>query len=296
MSDEARFEIAYDGEALRSNSMDVRDLGPALMSLGQLFDEANRVLNDDKTSIHLKVVAQTPGSFEISLLLTTSIPQDITSFLAGDYVTSALNLKELILGGGVGIFSLFQLIRWLKGGKPTKIKDNGNGTFEITFEKETFIIPLKLLRLYQDIAIRRATESVLSPLKKEGIDTFKVKQKRKVIEVITKEDLHYFATPSLQDEQITETERISAFTIVSVTFKEDNKWRLSDGNVTMYVTIKDTEFLYKVENNLISFSYGDILRCRVRTVQWRTSEGLKTEHEVLEVLEHIKAARQLKLL
>ena len=59
------FTISYSGGALESHQMDVRDLGPALMSLGQLFDEANKVLNGGKVSIKIEVKAHQTGSFEI---------------------------------------------------------------------------------------------------------------------------------------------------------------------------------------------------------------------------------------
>lgn len=43
----ATLTIAYDGQALRDNAMDVRDLAPAMLGLGQLFDAANSALNGE---------------------------------------------------------------------------------------------------------------------------------------------------------------------------------------------------------------------------------------------------------
>lgn len=291
----ASFTVCYDGEALNSHQMDVRDLGPALMSLGQLFDEANRVLNGDKVSIKIQVKAHQAGSFEILFEAVQSISSQLSSFLTGDFVSSALNLKELILTGAGGAGGLFWLIKKLKGERPNKITDLKNGMVRIEIEDETFELPLKLMRLYQDLRIRQATEKVLKPLENEGIDVFVVKEGKKEIERIEKKTLPYFKIPEIQDEKLFESEHNAAYSIISLAFKEDNKWRLYDGNSIISVSMEDENFLRKVDENLISFAKGDVLLCRVRTKQFRTNTGLKTEYTVLKVNEHKTAARQIPL-
>lgn len=62
----ATFTIAYDGPALRDHAMDVRDLAPAMMGLGQLFDAANTALNGDGTRVRVQVKATEPGCFQIN--------------------------------------------------------------------------------------------------------------------------------------------------------------------------------------------------------------------------------------
>ena len=61
------FTIAYDGPALQDGAMEVRDLAPALLALGQLLDAANATLNGDAAKIKLQVKATGTGSFEIAL-------------------------------------------------------------------------------------------------------------------------------------------------------------------------------------------------------------------------------------
>lgn len=289
MNQHLDFKIIYDGPALQSHSMEVRDLAPALLAVGSLFDEVNRLLNGDKTQIKLQVTALGAGSFEVFLNLYQSLAEQVSNFLTGEFVTSVLNLKELLFAPGIG---LFWLIKKMKGCRPYKVTDLKNGLVRVEFEGDTIDVPVPLLRLYQDANIRRAIEEVLKPLCRDGIDSFKVKEKEVVIASVTKDQLTYFRVPKLEDEKIVSSESEAAYSIVSLAFKDDNKWRLSDGGATINVTIHDENFKKKVEQNEISFAKGDILRCKIKTIQWRTTEGLRTEHEVLEVREHIPAARQ----
>ncbi len=295
MTQTIEFKISYDGQALQNHSMDVRDLAPSLLALGKLFDEANHILNGEKTSVKLQVRAHELGSFEILFELYQSLGNQLSHFLTSDFVISALNLKELILTGTAGVVSLFALIKKLKGKNPDKLTDLGNGMIRIETANEKIDIPLNLLRLYQDVAVRQATEEILRPLEKEGIEYFKIKEKNKIVEIIAKEELNSFITPELPDEKIVVSETEAAYSIVSLAFKEDNKWRLHDGNSTISVTISDSEFKEKVDHNVISFAKNDILRCKIKVTQWKTSAGLKTDYEVLKVIEHIPAAKQLLL-
>lgn len=292
MPKKAAFKIAYDGEALRNHSMDVRDLAPALLSLGKLFDAANLALNGDKAEVRLKVKAHSAGSFEVALELFQSFGAQVSHLLTGEFVTSVINLKELIVIGSGG---LFWLVKKLRGKKPDKIEHISEGMVSLEFQGETIVIPSSLLRLYQDAAVRIAAEEVLRPLNHDKIDKFIIKDNDVVTVEVTKSDAKYFTLPEIRDEIITENVHEAAYSIVSLAFKDDNKWRLHDGNSTISVQMKDDIFRRKVEENLISFSKGDILRCKVKTTQWRTGDGLKIEYEVLEVVEHIPAAKQTLL-
>ena len=51
----ASLRLAYDGEALASHCMDVRDLAPALMGLGELLNAANFELNGKNVGLEVKV-------------------------------------------------------------------------------------------------------------------------------------------------------------------------------------------------------------------------------------------------
>jgi hypothetical protein len=89
-----------------------------------------------------------------------------------------------------------------------------------------------------------------------------------------------------ENEMITENKYEVAYSIVSLAFKEKDKWRLYDGQSTISASIKDEEFLEKVNNNSISFAKNDMLICDVKVTQISTKEGLKIEYDVIKVKEH----------
>ncbi len=292
----ADITIAYDGPALRDHAMDVRDLAPAMLGLGQLFDAANATLNGESARVRVQVKATEPGCFQITFEVVQTIGEHLVAFLTRDGVTAANNLVGLIIGvPAVGI-GLFGLIKKLRGGNFEKVEPLPDDMIRLTFGDEHVDVPLSLLRLYQNVAVRTAAQRVVEePLKKDGIESFEVRENLELVIRITKQESTYFTKPHIPDEMLLDDIRRSAFSIISLAFKEDNKWRLNDGTNPISATIEDADFLSKVDANLVSFSKGDILLCDVRVVQRQTDTGLRTDYTVVRVVEHRPAARQLPL-
>lgn len=293
---EASFTIVYDGPALREHTMDVRDLAPAMLGLGELFDAANLALNGEQTRIKVRVKATEPGSFQITFEVLQTIGAQIMSVLTGPGVTAANNLVGLVVGVPAVSIGLWGLIKLLKGRNPDAVRSLSSDAVRLTVGDKEFDVPLILLRLYQDIAVRQATQKVIEePLSKDGIEKFEARRDAVVAVQVERSEASAFTTPELADTTLVDDVRRSAFSIISLTFKEDNKWRLNDGVNAISATIEDINFLQRVNASLISFSKGDILVCDVRVVQRQTSAGLKTEYTVVRVIEHRPGARQLPL-
>jgi len=291
----AAFTIAYDGPALRDHAMDVRDLAPAMLGLGQLFDAANTTLNGDSAKVRVQVKATEPGCFQIMFEVVQSAGEHLIALLTSQDITAASNLKTLVFGAGP-IGGLIWLIKRLRGKKPDKVEPLAKNMVRLTIEGESLDIPVGLLRLYQDLAVRSAAQRVVEePLRKDGIESFEVRESGTPVIKIDKAEAEYFAKPHLPDETLVDEIRRSAFSIISLAFKDDNKWRLSDGPNAISAAIEDSDFRARVDSNQISFSKGDILLCDVRVVQTQTDQGLKTEYTVVRVVEHRPAARQLPL-
>lgn len=289
----ADFSVTYDGPALAGHMMDVRELAPALLAIGELFDAANLALNGDATGISVNVKAHETGCFSVNLEVAQSIIQHGIALLKGDDLTAALNLKDLLIGG---TGCLLWLIKLLRGRKPDKVERLASGMARVTIDGDSFEVPLKLLRLYQDIAVRVAVERVVAqPLDKEGIESVSFGEHGTETVRVDKSEAPLFRAPEIEEQTIIDDVRRAAFSIVSLAFKEDNKWRLHDGQNQISATIADDAFLRRVDQNLVAFSKGDVLVCEVRFRQKQTSKGLVTEHIVEQVIEHRPAPRQLNL-
>lgn len=292
----ARFSVSYDGPALADHTMDVRDLAPALLAIGEMFDAANLAINGDATQVTVNVRAHEPGCFSIDLDVVQSIIKRGIAILKGDEIAAALALKELLVGGITGGWCLITLIKKLRGRSPEKIERLSGGMMRITVDGQTFDVPLQLLRLYQDLAVRTAVERVVEkPLEAEGVESVAFIEKGQETERVIKSDAPLFRAPVIEDKTLIDDTRRAAFSIVSLAFKEENKWRLHDGQNQINATIADEAFLARVDKNLVSFAKGDVLVCEVRFVQKQTSKGLTAEHIVERVLEHRPAARQIDL-
>lgn len=283
---QVQLEVSFDGPALIDGRMNVRDLAPAMLGFGALFECANSILNGPRASVNVNVRATSSGSFHI---IYEVIQSQATGQAFQDLLATAINIKELIFGGGL---TLFTLVQWLRGRKPKVEKVNDN-LFRLTIDNQTYDVPLDLLRLYQDINTRRALVDIVHPVKQEGIERFEVYENKRLIQSVEKKDVEAFEPPESHEPLLDEISR-HAFSILSLAFKEDNKWRLTDGQATYSVSMKDAAFQNRVDNNEEAFAKGDVLVCDLRTIQWQVPEGVKTEYEVVKVHTH-KQARQIQM-
>lgn|GEM_PF-163486 len=308
----AEFTVYYDGEALRDSRMDVRDLAPALLALGDLLEQANRVVNGDKATVRVTVKAFQPGCFGVVLEMSQSLGSMVMDlFKPGSETREALEILNLlgftvrdvaaaiVAGGG---WTLFKLIKKMRGKSPKKTQRLENGNVSMEFENDDGVVEEaevapEVAALYADKPVRLAADRTVEPLRREGINSLSIKQNDTLVPIVNREDTPCFSITAAQpvDAPVSESEAERVLAIVSLSFKEDNKWRLSDGSATLSVKISDPSFLVQVSEGRANFVKGDMLKVRLSTKAMNTSEGLKTEYEAVRVLEHIRASRQLFL-
>ncbi len=300
MSATVHFSIKYDGPALASHQMDVRELTPALIALSALLEEANRTLYPDSAEVRVNVNGSFKGgSFGVDFVALQSITDQIVSIFSGPAATAAANLFAILSGIGLlGAGGLISVIKWLRGRKPSAIRIKGDKTvFELRIDEaiETFEVDLATGRLYQSRIVRQSLARVVKPLETEGIDVFACGQEGKTEAVITKDEAEFFAVAASGADVVSDVvSQGTLLQIESAVFKDGNKWRFSDGAISFFADISDESFRARIESGDERFGKGDILIVDLRRIQSITDTGLKSEYVIERVREH-KAPLQMGL-
>lgn len=291
-------QLIYDGDNLKNHEINPRELSSAILGLDGVLNEANKTLNSSKTRIQVKVKSNLEaGSFKINFTIDQNIIDKISDLLTSQNVEAILNASELTaiifgtMGGG-----LWGLIKFLKNRKPTK-KYQKDNLIIIEINDESFETNEKVIKLYENWQLRHSLEQMISPLEKNGIDLclIKVENSEEFFDV-KKEEMEYFKCPPAKEVMIDEPVRFNTnLNIISLSFKDKNKWYVNDGQSSFYSTIEDLDFLRRVDDNE-EFRKGDILRVLIRREQYLNEEQkLRTEYFIEEVIEHKKPYQQMSL-
>ncbi len=292
MSAKVHFSIKYDGPALATHQMDVRELAPALIALSDLLEHANKAAYPDAGEVRVDVQGNFKGgSFGVDLIAAQTMAQQIVTLLSGSEATAAANLLGIL--GGLGLIGgggVIGLIKWLRGRKPSSIRTlDGKVIFELVEAEhmESFEVDLITGRLYQTRVVRQMLARVVKPLEREGVDVFACGKDGVTQTVITSDECAWFAMAASEADVVSDTVREKVLLqIESAVFKDDLKWRFHDGSTAFFAEIADQEFIRRINAGDERFGKGDVLIADLRIIQSVTDNGLKQEYRVERVVDH----------
>ena len=280
MKEQAKICVAYTGEAVNDGTMDVAELAPALLALSNFIGEANRVLNNDDSTIEVRVSAHFErGSFEMVFNLVRTLSQQIKLLFAGESPYSLEQiLNNLGLASTLSGFNLLEMWRRLKGKQPKKVEKVNENTVRVYFEEESREVSIGVWKLFRSEKIKKHVSGVVHPLTKEGVDTveFRDAENKNIAEKITSQEYEYFSAPA-QGENLQEfvSEQQLMLKIVNVSFERGLAWRFDDGDTKFYAKVNDENFLDLIESGRISFGSGDGIVATVETKQQHVDGEIK---------------------
>jgi hypothetical protein len=282
--------VAYDGPALREGSMDVRQLAPALLALGDLFERSNSILNGDKAHVSVRVSTIAKGSFLVHLEFWQTIGDHVRSLLTGDTLATADKIVGSLFTKAAGVLSVIKLIKLFKGKRIKRRSVLKNGNVEIELPDGTIGEATEdAIKLYEDSKIRENAAQTVKPLDYEGIDKVEIRRGEDAIEEIAKSEADSFKVAAEKPDYkslepaLTST-AARAIEIVKPSFAEDLVWTVSGGEGERFTAkMADPEFNERVNRGEIFFKKGDIAIVEVATKSWFVEGRVHSEHEITHV-------------
>jgi hypothetical protein len=284
---QTRMGLSYLGPAVQSGSMDVYEASANMIAFSEFVVLAAKAQFGFDADVRAKVTGFDRGSF------VTDIVFQVTG--ASATIFSAATTKQL----WETIESSIKVWKFLRGLQPRKVTHsvtpNSHQTVEITNNQGQIIqvSTQALTVVFSEKGSAAVGQFVRSALEQPGMDAVKITGESKEKIEISQTESDYFV-PVAPSEMITDATIPMALIIEAPVFKEDNKWRFSDGLQSFFANIEDKEFLERV-NAGERFGKGDILHADVRINQQQVGMKLIAERTVAKVREHRIGPKQLKL-
>jgi hypothetical protein len=133
--------------------------------------------------------------------------------------------------------------------------------------------------------VRAFLQKALSALELEGITSFGVVRGNDIDLDIDKMELSAFAFFDEQEDVVSDSTARKMLLIESVSFKDQNKWRVHDGQSAFFCSMDDSDFLKEV-NAGERLGKGDVLVVDLQQIETVANGTLRTEFRILKVHEH----------
>lgn len=286
--DHERLSLQYNGWALESHSMDVRQLAPSLLALADLFSIAHAELGPTLTPPPaLEVTAQRGGSFIVDMWLAAQESgDDLINILNGPRVSAAG--AALGLGGPVVIAIRWLVNRFRKGRE--QVSQVEPGMVRVLWPDGTLLeAPVAAQRLVERMDFSRTAAQVFEPLRKDGVEGIELRTpgRGKARVQVTREDLRAFNSLPEDDEVLSDNTRLVTVSIVNLPLRSHHKWKVDDSTATFWANLEDQGFLARMEAGIERFGVGDRLHVQMRDRQLRTAEnGITVDHTIQKVIKH----------
>ena len=292
--------IRYDGPALANHQMDINELAPALLALGDLIRDTNRILNGGDTSVRVLVNADTEQQcFQLGFNVVQSISDQIMNLIGQDGVKDAKEILEWLgiiagVGGGVtaSVFGVLKFLAWTKKqGVTYHIEAKEGSIIYLADNGASINVPPPVHKLVQAPEIIKNAKKVIEPVDTEGISKLEFEQKGRITHEISdveaKDILNLQSSWIIEDVQ--ETEHVSeirtSVRIKRAIYEGAGKWTIIY-QTPVEAKISDDKFVKKFQSGEIKAPPRSILDVDLIVSVPIDAEGIsigKPSYEVTKV-------------
>ncbi|TAM44885.1 MAG: hypothetical protein EPN53_15590 [Acidobacteria bacterium] len=284
-------EFTYDGPVFADRSMDVRLLGPALVSVGGVVEAANRALNGEGAEVRVNVHADFRGGSFVFQVDVQQVWEHVRHLSTGDDTAAVLAILTALGLAGKVKTSVVKFLRWLNGRTPEKIEEHG-ALVSVTIGKAKIDLSRNVFILANDPGVRKYLDGVVTPLQQEGVESvsFRAPSFSKEKETIVRDEVSAFsATAGLgekPEEVLVDTTTKAVYTVVKPAFVMGYKWLVDVGGAKFSVSLEDKVFWQKLVSHEVRLGPYDALVVEVAYRAVKDFQGnLKVTNTITKVLD-----------
>lgn len=302
MSDVERMSVHYDGEALRDHEIDVKELGSSLIGIATMFETAQELIEPD-TKLKVNMRASHDGSVVVDLMV--HLYNAGGTFLTSPPVEAICNagaLAEIVFGSWKIIRSISEAHTFIDAVKKVVLSDDKGADSDsanicielpdgtrVTASNYSFV-------LAANDAYVKAVKDASSPALQDGIDgiDFSIGGRSASFDKETAELIHDYSL--VQSDSVVDDVEMTV-QVLDASFRENGKWRVTDGLKKQFVTINDAAFFERVLSGDERVGARDLYRVVMRVEKsFDESGALKTRFLSIEkVIKHIRREQQMSL-
>jgi hypothetical protein len=261
------FAFRYAGEALDDGLLDVRDLAPAMLALGDLCEQANFQVNGTEAKATVQIRAVAPGSFVVEFYLVVGLLRAVRKLFNAETLRNAHEVFELVK-------DTVETVKALKGRKIDKVTELADGSKRLTVEhRQTFDLPPELSAMLMRRAVQDDLAGIIRPLQAEGVDRLEILQGNKVVETVDSDDVDSFealatAFPLVEENEdllVTPSIIEGTFRVVTVSSDPRKRWTFRNAGNSYNVKVDDKGLFQMAKEGHLGIEPGFIVRVRIRS-------------------------------
>lgn len=277
MTDSAELSLYYTGKA-NPASMEARQLIQVLSAFTRIASKASRVYYGSTARTSLRIAHVESGSIDLQWLCEVAAAAQ-TAFPTLQVLSFGVKDVSGLIKGWL------DLLKFLKGQPPQKIQTvtKGNALQIDNTTGETTIVNGNVYNTFIVSGVGADAEKLELPIK-SGAKALELKRSGRRIASYSATDLSNFRAIRPSDKPL-ESEIEAFLQVVSPVLEGDGMWRFKYGRMSIVAKLTDDDYREKVLTGQESFSHGDLLHARLKTVQENLGNKVVTRHFVTKVIE-----------
>lgn len=271
--------LYYKGTA-NPGTMEARELIQVLSAFTRITTKASRAYHGSTARTSVRIERVQPGSIDLQWICEVAATAQ-TAFAA----LPALSFGVKDVAGLIKAW--LDLLKFLKGQPPQKVQNvtNGNALQIENATGQSTIINGNVYNTFILNGIGSDAEKLEIPVRR-GAKQLELKQGSRKIGSYNTADLSNFRPIRPKDKPL-ESEIEAILEVISPVLEGEGMWRFKYGRMSITAKLLDENYRQRVLGGTESFSHGDRLQARLKTVQENLGDKITTKHFITKVLERV---------